>query len=292
MNWFNEFEGRIEHDVPLSPLTWFKLGGCARHMYRPCDEDQLAGMARRAHGDDIPTRVLGGGANVLIRDDGVDGIVIRLDDPVFRRIEYRGDRVVAFGGVDLMRLTHECAKRGLSGLECMAGIPGTVGGAIRMNAGGRFGTIGETVTAVRLLNSESTVETLPVEQLGFGYRRSNVGDRIVLSVEFRLRQEDPRLVLARYEDILAHKKASQPFRENSAGCIFKNPPGTSAGKLIDQAGMKGRSVGAATVSREHANFIVTRQGATADDVLRLVDQIRETVRRNFGVELELEIDVW
>ena len=292
MNWFNEFEGRIEHDVPLSPLTWFKLGGRARHMYRPTDEDQLAKMAGRAHGDGVPTRVLGGGANVLVRDDGVDGIVIRLDDPAFKRIEYRGDRVTAFGGVDLMRLTHECANRGLSGLECMAGIPGTVGGAIRMNAGGRFGTIGETVTAVRLLTTEGTVETLPAEQLGFGYRRSNVGDHIVLSVEFQFRQDDPRKVLARHEEIWAHKKASQPFRGNSAGCIFKNPPGASAGKLIDRAGMKGRSVGAAIVSCDHANFIVTRQGATADDVLRLVEQIRETVRRSFGVELELEIDVW
>ena len=292
MNWFSEFAGRIEHDVPLSPLTWFKLGGCARHVYRPAEEDQLARMVGRAHCDDIPTRVLGGGANVLIRDDGVDGVVVRLDDAVFQKVEYQGERVIAAGGADLMRLTRECARRGLAGLECMAGIPGTVGGAIRMNAGGKHGAIGETVSSARLLTPEGDLEVLRAEQLGFGYRRSAVGPRIVLSAELQLRQDDPRRVLARYEDIWECKKTSQPFGENSAGCVFKNPPGESAGRLIDEAGMKGESIGGARVSREHANFIVTRKGATADDVLRLMDRIRQTVRRQSGIELELEIDIW
>ncbi|MFH0982975.1 MAG: UDP-N-acetylmuramate dehydrogenase [Planctomycetota bacterium] len=292
MNWLNEFAGRIEHDVPLSPLTWFKLGGRARTMYRPADEEQLARMVGRAYGDGVPTRVLGGGANVLIRDDGVDGIVIRLDQPPFRTIEYQGERVTAAGGVDLMRLTLDCVRRGLSGLECLAGIPGTVGGAIRMNAGGKFGVIGDAVSSVRLLTPEGTLETRHATELDFGYRRSNLGPRIVLSAEFQLRADDPQRVMARYEEIWACKKASQPLSENSAGCVFKNPPGRSAGKLIDQAGLKGESVGAASVSREHANFIITREGATTADVLRLVERIRETVRARFGVELELEIDIW
>lgn len=292
MNWFAEFQGRIEHDVPLAPLTWFKLGGCARHLCHPTDEAQLAGIIGHAHGDETPTRVLGGGANLLVRDDGVDGIVIRLDEPAFKKIDLQGDRVIAAGGTDLMRLTLECARGGLCGLECMAGIPGTVGGAIRTNAGGRFGSIGDVVSTVRLLTPEGDIETLDAEQLGFGYRCSNVGPRIVLSAEFQLTRDDPRRVMARFDEILASKKASQPYGENSAGCIFKNPPGESAGRLIDQAGMKGQSVGPAAVSRDHANFIVARKDATADDVLRLVEQIRETVLRKFGIELELEIDIW
>ncbi|MCK4660300.1 MAG: UDP-N-acetylmuramate dehydrogenase [Phycisphaerae bacterium] len=291
-NWFNEFVGRIEHEVPLAPMTWFKLGGRARHVYRPADETQLARMIGYAHDDDVPTRVLGGGANVLIRDDGVDGIVIRLDEPPFRKIEFRDDRVIAAGGTDLMRLTLECARRGLSGLECMAGIPGTVGGAIRMNAGGRFGDIGEVVATARLLNLEGKIETLNAEQLGFAYRHSNVGQRIVLSAELQLRQDDPESVMDRYNEIWESKKSSQPMGANSAGCIFKNPPGDSAGRLIDQAGMKGDSVGEAEVSRDHANFIVTRKNATARDVIRLVERIRQTVRRKFDVELETEIDIW
>ena len=292
MNWFSEFAGRVRHDVPLSPLTCFKLGGCARHVYRPADADQLARMIGWAHGDGVTTRVLGGGANVLIRDDGVDGIVIRLDEPVFKTIAFDGERVTAAGGADLGRLGRECARRGLSGLEGLAGIPGTVGGAIRTNAGGKLGAIGDVVSSVRLLVPDGKIEMLPAEQLGFGYRRSNVGRRIVLSAELRLRQDNPRRVTARIDEIWAAKKASQPYAENSAGCVFKNPPGESAGQLIDQAGMKGESVGAAAVSHEHANFIVARNGATADDVLRLIERISETVRRRFGIELELEIDVW
>jgi len=292
MNWFDEFEGRIEHDVPLSPLTWFRLGGHARHMYRPADEEQLADAVGRAHDDGMDTRVLGGGANVLISDDGVDGLVIRLDDPVFRTVEFVGDRVIAGGGADLMRLTLDCARRGLAGLECMAGIPGTVGGAIRMNAGGRSGAIGEVVSTARLLTPEGRIERLTSEQLAFGYRRSAVGKRIVLAAELQLHEDDPRRVLARYNEILEPKKASQPLGQNSAGCIFKNPPGQSAGRLIDQAGMKGQCVGGASVSDRHANFIVTRQGAKTDDVLRLVDRIRHTVHNKFGVDLELEIDIW
>jgi UDP-N-acetylmuramate dehydrogenase len=292
MNWLSELEGPIEHDVPLSPLTWFKLGGRARHLYRPEDETQLARLVGRAYGDGVLTRVLGGGANLLIRDDGVDGVVIRLDQPTFRKVEFHGERVTAAGGADLMRLTLESVRRGLAGLECMAGIPGTVGGAIRMNAGGKFGAIGAVVSSVRLLTPAGALETLRAEELGFGYRRSQVGQGIVLSADLQLRQDDPERVLARYEEIWAYKKASQPLSANSAGCIFKNPPGDSAGKLIDRAGLKGQSVGGASVSREHANFIVTHEGATAADVLELVERIRRTVRRRFGIELELEIDVW
>jgi UDP-N-acetylmuramate dehydrogenase len=292
MNWLDEFPGRIERDVPLSPLTWFKLGGRARYVYRPGDESQLARMVEQAGTDGTPLRVLGGGANLLVRDDGVDGVVVRLDQPAFCKVEYQGERVTAAGGVDLMRLTRDCCRRGLSGLECMAGIPGTVGGAIRMNAGGKFGSIESVVETVRLLTPAGELETRRRDELGFAYRHSAIGPRIVVSADLRLQQDDPKRVWARYEEIWAYKKASQPLSENSAGCIFKNPPGTSAGRLIDQAGLKGESVGAASVSHDHANFIVTRKGATATDVLGLVERIRKTVRERFGVELELEIDVW
>ena len=292
IDWLNEFPGRVERDVPLGPMTWFQLGGRARYLGRPASEDDLARMIGRARERGVPTHVLGGGANVLIRDDGVTGLVIRLDDPVFRKIEYDGERVTAGGGVDLMQLSRDCARRGLSGLECMAGIPGTVGGAVRMNAGGRFGSFSDTVAAVRLLSPDGAIHSLPAAELGFSYRRSDVGDRIVLSAELQLRRDDPERVMARFHEIWAWKKGTQPLAEHSAGCVFKNPPGDSAGRLIDQAGMKGQTVGAASVSRDHANFIVTGEGATADHVLRLIHHIREQVRRTQGVNLELEIDIW
>ena len=292
MSWLNEFEGRVEPDVPLSPLTWFGLGGRARHMGFPADETQLAHLVQRAREEDVPSHVLGGGANVLIRDDGVNGLVIRLNEPAFREIRCQGDRVTTAGGVDLMKLSLHCSRRGLAGLEFLAGIPGTVGGAIRMNAGGRFGQISDVVRSVRLMTPDGVIETRPADQIGFGYRHSKIGPRVVVSAELQLRPDDPKQVMDRFHEIWNYKKATQPLSENSAGCIFKNPAGSSAGKLIDQAGLKGASEGAASVSVEHANFIITRQGATAADVLRLVDRIKARVMAEFGIELELEIDVW
>jgi UDP-N-acetylmuramate dehydrogenase len=240
----------------------------------------------------VETRVLGGGANVLVRDDGVDGVVVRLDDPSFKQVRFDGEMLVAGGGADLMRLAHDSVRRGLTGLEYLAGIPGTVGGAIRTNAGGRYGSIGDVVSTVRLLTPTGMTETVAGTALDFGYRRSNVGRCLVLAAEFRLRQGDRRRVLERYQRILAEKRSSQPLGQRSAGCIFKNPPGESAGRLIDRAGLKGEAVGGAAVSRDHANFIVTRGGATAADVLALVERIRETVRAKHKIELELEIDIW
>ncbi|MCP4590649.1 MAG: UDP-N-acetylmuramate dehydrogenase [bacterium] len=293
MHWLSEFKERVEQNVPLSPMTWFKLGGCAQHMYRPNSAEDLARLMRRAHEENVSTRVLGGGANVLIQDDGVNGVVIRMDDPGFQGIDFEGTRVVAAGGADLMRLVLECVRRSLSGLEGLAGIPGTVGGAICMNAGGKFGSIGDCVHAVQLLSLDGTVRMVSKSELDFGYRCSGVGRQIVLSAEFELVKEDSGGVRARYDEAWAAKKRSQPpLKAHSAGCVFKNPPGHSAGKLIDQAGMKGETVGGASVSAEHANFIIAHEGATSADVLRLVERIQEKVRRKFGINLEMEIDVW
>jgi UDP-N-acetylmuramate dehydrogenase len=261
-------------------------------MFFPADETQLAHMLQRVRQEEVPSRVLGGGANVLIRDDGVNGLVIRLNEPAFREIRCDGDRVTAAGGVDLMKLSLYCSRRGLAGLEFLAGIPGTVGGAIRMNAGGRFGQMSDVVQSVRLMTPEGVLETRAAADIGFSYRRSEIGPRVVMSADLQLRVDDPKQVMARFHEIWNFKKSTQPLGENSAGCIFKNPTGQSAGKLIDQAGLKGATEGGAAVSVEHANFIITRQGATANDVLRLVDRIKARVRAEFGVELELEIDVW
>lgn len=292
MTWFNEFDGRVKRDVPLSPLTWFKLGGRARHMFMPGDEKQLARMIRRAREEEMPSRLLGGGANILVRDDGVNGLVIRLSEPAFRQIRHDGDVVTAMGGADLMKLSMHCSRRGLSGLEFLAGIPGTVGGAIRMNAGGKFGQMSDVVRSVRVMTADGNIETRATDEIGFKYRTSKIGACVVLSAELALHADDPQEVMARFHEIWNYKKATQPLAENSAGCIFKNPQGASAGKLIDEAGLKGESVGAASVSVNHANFIVTREGATAAHVLDLVDRIKARVMAEFGVELELEIDVW
>ena len=237
-------------------------------------------------------RVLGRGANVLVSDDGFDGVVVRLDHANFRRTQKKGTRLTVGGGVDLTRLVRYCCVKGLAGLEGMAGIPATVGGAIRMNAGGRYGEFGDVVARVDVLRPDGQRESWTRQQCGFGYRRSKIGNHIVLAAELELTEDEPGKVRKRFDEYFAVKQASQPLAEHSAGCIFKNPSGKSAGALIDQAGLKGTSCGAASVSRKHANFIVATKGATATDVLRLIDVVRDRVRDVCNTDLEVEIDVW
>ena len=285
-------DGRIDCQAPLGDLTWFGLGGGARYLVRPADVGQLGEVLRRALAQGVPVKVLGGGANVLIRDDGFDGVVLRLDDEWFTRVRIEGETVRAGCGVDLMQLVQRCCQLGLAGLEGLAGIPGTVGGAIRMNAGGRHGEIGDVVKTVEVLAPGLGRRTLTREQVGFGYRQTELGDSVVTAVTLGLAGGDPDEVYDRFKTIRQSKKDSQPMGERSAGCIFANPPGDSAGRLIDRAGLKGTRHGGAQVSRRHANFIVADRGATASDVLHLIDLIRETVGKQFGTELELEIDIW
>ncbi len=277
-------------------MTWFRLGGRARHLFRPRDAADLAKLMRHAAGERVATRVLGAGANVLISDDGVDGIVVRLDQPAFKQVELRdeGDLVIADvgAGVDLMPFARTMSRDGLSGLECMAGIPATVGGAVRMNAGGKFGDISGVVRDITLLSADGELETWPKERIGFGYRRSAIAERTVLSARLALTRDDPERTRSRYEEYFEFKQRSQPMSDNSAGCIFKNPPGQSAGALIDRAGMKGFTHGRACVSERHANFVVTKDGATTSDVLGLIDAVRKRVQSTFGVALEVEVDIW
>ena len=292
MRWLSEFNGRIERGVPLAGLTWFGLGGPAGHVVHPIQASDLGWVLRRALDGGVPVKVLGDGANVLVRDDGFDGLVIRLDDELFQQVRLDGERLYAGGGANLVRLVRLCSRLGLSGFEPLAGIPGTVGGAIRMNAGGRHGDISDTVETVDVVDTQGRPRRLSKAQAGFAYRRTGLGGALVTGAAFRLRQEDPAEVYARYKEIQRAKRQSQPKAGRSAGCVFANPPGESAGRLIDEAGLKGVRCGRARVSPVHANFIIAERGALAADVLGLIDRIRQTVHQRFGTELELEIDIW
>lgn len=292
MSWWNEFANQIEHDVPLGKQTWFRLGGSVRMVFTPCDEKTLCAFVQRARDENVNIKVLGAGANVLISDDGFDGAVIRLDGDYFRRVSQDGSTFEVGAGVDLMPFSKECSQRGFSGLECMAGIPASIGGAIRMNAGGRFGDISKVVRDIRVMHSDGELKMLPHDEIGFGYRHTNLNNAIVLSATLELRKDDPDRVYARYQEIFDYKKSSQPMADNSAGCIFKNPKDASAGALIDQAGLKGMRVGEACVSQDHANFIVAGKDAKASDVMQLIDMVHDRVLDRLGTDLELEIDIW
>lgn len=264
----------------LAPYTTMKVGGPADYFVEPRDEEEVAATLRAARECDVPVRVLGSGANLLIRDEGVRGMVLRLTH-LNRR---QGLHVQA--GYNFARLVKETAAEGLAGLEVLAGIPASVGGAIRMNAGGRHGETSDAVAYVDILTPEGDLRRLTKSEVGFRYRGTGLGGSLVLAAGFDLKPGDK--LQARYDEVFSAKKNSQPLGTHNAGCMFKNPPGGQAGRIIDECGLKGTRVGGAAVSDRHANFIVNDGSATATDVLRLV----ELIQSRAPVPLELEVLVW
>ena len=229
---------------------------------------------------------------MLVRDEGVKGVVLRLCEPAFTQVSVEGNRVRGGTGTAVSALISQAARHGLAGLEVLVGIPGTVGGALRTNAGTRSGDISQFVRQVEVLDSRGEAQLREREELRFGYHSSNLDDPVILSAEFRLESDDPDAIVKRMRKAWIGRKAAQPFSFQAAGRIFKNPRGLSAAGLIVQAGLAKTRVGGAEISERDANFIVAHPGATARDVLRLIDLVRSRVRERFGVELELEIIVW
>jgi UDP-N-acetylmuramate dehydrogenase len=289
----DDFRAIVTPSLPLAPLTWFRLGGPAEYVARPQGFDQLAALAARCREAGLPYRVLAGGSNLLVRDEGVPGVVIHLESPALADVTIRGETVEAGAAVPLTALISQTARAGLAGLETLTGIPGTVGGALRGNSGGRQGTIGPFVRRVTVLDDAGQLQVRERDDLSFGYRSSNLDEPVIVSAEFELGREDPEAVVRRMRRIWIVKKENQPYSHQSSGCIFKNPsPDVSAGLLVEQAGMKGMRVGGAEVSERHANFIVAQPGTTTADVLALIDLIRQRVQQHSGHELELQIQVW
>ncbi len=288
----DDFEAIVRPDEPLAPHTWLHVGGPAEYFAEPRSPDELAALVRRCRDDELPVRILGGGSNILVRDEGVPGVVIRLADPGFADIERLGRRLTAGGGAKLGQLISTAVREGLAGLEALVGIPGTIGGALHGNAGSRGGDVGQWASRATVMTAAGEVVERARDELVFAYRQSSLDELVILSAEFELDEEDPDELTKRMQKQWIVKKASQPLGHQSAGCIFKSPSGLNAGVLIDQAGLKGTRVGGAEVSDRHANFIIAEPGATSHDVLRLIDLVRSRVADRSGVELELEIEVW
>lgn len=293
MSWFSGLEHVCRENVPLAEFTWYGLGGPARWFFTPQDEAELGLLLRRCAEHGVTWRLLGHGANLLVRDAGFDGAVIRLSGENWVRIHIDGPSVFAASGVDFPKLVKTTVDAGLAGLENLAGIPGTLGGIIRMNAGGKWGSIGQFVRTVRLMQPTGAVEERTNEQMEFQYRHSGVGGAVVLDAWFALERGDRAAIVERFRQVWTEKHAAQPAVSlRSCGCIFKNPPGQSAGALIDQAGLKGERRGGAEISPRHANFIVAHAEARAADVLELIELAQTRVRARFGVELQTEVEIW
>jgi len=292
MNSLDVFKDIALRDQSLAAHTWMKIGGPAQYLVRPRNVDELGDVVRTCHDEQIPVRILGAGSNVLVRDEGVSGAVVQLVDDSFGEISIDGSTVRVGAGALLSRLISDSVKAELAGLETLSGIPGTVGGALRGNAGGRAGDIGQFVESITVMNVKGEIASRNGDELWFGYRESNIDELMILEASLKLQQGDSDEITRRMRKLWIMKKATQPLSFQSAGCIFKNPRGLSAGALIEQAGLKGIRVGEAEISDRHANFIVTNPGAKSDDVLRLIDLIRSKVSEQFGVDLELEIKIW
>lgn len=282
----------VRPQEPLAMYTWFQLGGPAEFFAEPTNLDQLREIYIRAREAGLPFRVLGGGSNVLVRDEGVAGVVVRLSEPAFCEIEINGEHVLAGGGAMLNRVITTTVREGLAGLETLVAIPGTIGGALRGNTGAHGGDIGQWTQAVRVLNEAAEIEDRDRSQLVFSYRRSNIDDPVILGARFRLEPEDPRPLSRRLQTLWIVRKARQPMGHQCTGRIFRDPRGTTAADLIEQAGLRGARIGGAVVSDRHANFIVAEPECTATDVLRLIDLIRTQVSQRLGIELELALEIW
>ncbi len=287
-----EFAEFVKFREPLAPYTYLKLGGPADALVQPRAREELAAVVRRCSEKRIPLHVLGGGCNVLVHDEGVRGVVLRLSEPAFTQVEVQGKRVRAGSGAPLSALISQAARHALAGLETLVGTPGTVGGALHQNAGDRGGDIGQYVRLVEVVDAGGTVHTREHEELRFAYRTSNLDDPVILAAELELDSDAPDAIIKRMRKAWIQRKGHQPFSFQAAGRIFRNPRGLSADALIEQAGLTGTRVGGAEVSERHANFIIAHPGATARDVLRLIDLVRSRVQERFHVELELEISVW
>lgn len=282
--------GRLRRDVPLAGLTTYRFGGPARYLVEAQSEEDLADAASVAGEEGLAVFVLGRGSNVVVADRGFDGMVIRLTGLTTRSIDDSGV-VTAGAAVPLPTLARETARAGRGGLEFFVGIPGSVGGAVRGNAGCHGTDTAAWLITARVVSLRAgTVTEASAADLGLSYRHSYLGDDdVVVSARFRTEPVDPVVAARKIREITRWRKETQPGGTLNAGSVFKNPPGDAAGRLIDAAGLKGFRVGGAEVSTRHANFFVAEEGATAADVYALVAAVKARVLHAFGIELEPEL---
>lgn len=276
----------------LAPFTQLKIGGPAEVVAEPRDSAELSALFRQCLERGIPFRVLGAGANLLIREEGVRGVVVRLSAPAFCEIVIKGKRVRAGCGGAVASLISAAARHGLAGLETLVGIPGSIGGALRHNAGDRSVEIGQFCRAIEVVDAAGNMQTRAGPDVRFAYGACNIDDPIWLTAEFELEPDGADAIVKRMRKAWIQRKATQPYTFQAAAKIFKNPAGLSARALIEQAGLVGTRVGAVQVSDRDANYVVADAGATSRDVLRLADLMKARVQERFHIELESEISVW
>jgi len=281
------FRGHIAISEPLSKYTTFRIGGPADYYLEPADREDVVNIITYFQQQHFPFLIVGRGSNLLVSDEGVRGAVINLESGL-NSLRVEGDRIFADAGVAMARFVDFCVQRGYKGVEMLAGIPGTVGGALMMNAGAYGGEIADHLVDVELLRN-GTLLYLKKEGGGFAYRRSGLHDDVILGASFRLPEGDKTEIMNIRRELLQKRNQAQPLNYPNSGSMFKNPPGNFAAKLIEEAGLKSARRGNAQISEKHANFIVNLGNAKAQDVLDLMNLARKTVLEKFGIVLEPEV---
>ncbi|MFH1676703.1 MAG: UDP-N-acetylmuramate dehydrogenase [bacterium] len=290
----SEFKGRISFDFPLSSLTTYRIGGPASIMAEIGSVDDLILFLKSARDESVPTLILGAGSNVLFSDEGYRGAVIRLEG-LFRNLAIENNKVYAGSGLILAKLVSECALMGLAGIERLAGIPGTIGGAIVMNAGTFGEYMDSLLVSVDILSENLDRKTLSPGECSFGYRSSRFADsgEIILGCTMKFEPGDPSEISGEIARRRNRRQKTQPVNMPSCGCVFRNPsPDNPAAKLIEDAGLKGMSHGGAVISGLHANYIVNENNASAKDVLYLMAEARKIVREKTGITLRSEVRLY
>ena len=283
------FRGNIIVNEPMSKHTSFRIGGNAEFYLYPKDLEDLGNVVDFCQRDAVDRFIIGNGTNILVGDDGIRGVVIDLSQ-TFHQISSKGTMVTVGAGVPLKEMLYYCTQRGLSGFEPITGIPGQIGGCLRLNAGAFGREISDHVHSVRLLDSFGTLERRERTDIQWGYRFSDIpGHAIIVEAQFAFIEGNPKQMEREQDTYLRERRAKQPLSLPSAGSVFKRPPDGYAGRLIEESGCKGLRIGDAMVSRKHANFIVNCHLASASDVLRLIEEVQQRVFRQFKVELEPEI---
>ena len=283
----------VIENADMQKYTSFKIGGSAQLLVEPNSTDALSDILKACKSEGIKPIVIGNGSNIIVRDDGVQGVVIVMGD-AFSKIEYCGNNMVrAQAGATLAKLCNFALEYSLDGLEFAYGIPGTIGGAAFMNAGAYGGEMKDVIMVVNHMTLDGEKGSFQGDELAFSYRNSVYvnADLIITSVLFYLNSGNPDAIKNRMDDIIARRRAKQPLEYPSAGSTFKRPEGHFAGALIEECGLKGKSVGGAQISEKHAGFIINKGGATAQDVLNLIELVQDTVKREKGVLLEPEVRI-
>lgn len=285
--------GKILRNSRMSRHTTFRIGGKCDFYVEVKTTAELKSLIKLCLKRKTPYQIIGFGSNLLVKDEGVRGIVIRLTgDLSSLNFRLQKKSVVAGGGCALQLFVKKCADNGLSGAESLIGIPGTVGGAVIMNAGTKEGYIGSLIKSVTVMNEKGEMKEIGKKSLKFSYRSSNIPPKnTIVSAEFSLKKKSKSDIIKNLNKLMHHRVKTQPFGFYNAGCIFKNPAGDYAARLIDRAGLKGASVGGVVVSKLHANYINNTGNATAEDVLKLIKKIQNKVKEKFSKNLELEIKV-